>query len=378
MKHLPSQIIVLSLGLALALTVAGCSRSANKELAAKSSDPIRLGIAVAKDVPIQIQGSGHVTPFASVTIKSCVDGELKRAIFNEGDEVKRGDTILVIDSSLPESALLQAEANLRRDEALATSAEAEAHENEILFKEGIVPAELAERTRAAADASQATVAVDKVAVESAQLQLSFCRITSPIQGRVGKLLVDVGNSVRNSETPLVVVNQTRPVYVDFLVPEEQLPAIQEEMRNGRLEVTAMIPGNPGQSASGKLLFIDNAADRETAMVALRARFANDTETLWPGETVEVTLTLTTLSNVVIVPSSAVQAGLAGPYLLVVRPDLRVERRPAATGARVGNETVIWSGIKDGEKLVTSGQERVTPGKPIKVHTDSSHSLARKL
>src|SRR5213592_2837758 len=180
MKLSHRQILVLSLGLSLVLTVVGCSRSAKTERAAKTNDSIQLGVAVAKDVPIHIRGSGHVTPFATVAIKSRVDGELERALFNEGDELKRGERILVIDSRIPESALRQAEANLLRDEALATSAETEAHQNEVLSKEGIVPVGLAEQTRAAADASHATVAADKVAVENAQLQLSFCRIASPI------------------------------------------------------------------------------------------------------------------------------------------------------------------------------------------------------
>ena len=238
--------------------------------------------------------------------------------------------------------------------------------NEVLSKEGIVAAGLAEQTRAAADAAQATVAADKVAVENAQLQLSLCRIASPIQGRIGKLLVDVGNSIRSNETTLAVVNQTRPVYVDFLVPEEQLLAIRERMRNGELNVNAMIPGNPGRYCMGKLLFVDNSADTDTSMVALRARFANDDETLWPGETVDVVLTLATLTNVVVVPSSAVQVGLAGPYLLIVRPNLTVERRPVTIDNQLGKETIIASGIASGEKLITSGQEHVTPGKQIKI------------
>ena len=375
MKLSNLQMLVLSLGTVLVLAVVGCSRRATTERLAKTNDAVQLGVAVAKDVPIQIQGTGHVTPFATVAVRSRVDGELERALFNEGDELKRGDTILVIDSRLSESALRQAEANLLRDEALVASAEAEAHQNEVLFKEGIGPAELAEQTRAAADASQATVAADKVAVENAQLQLALCRIASPIRGRVGKLLVDVGNSVKNGETVLAVVNQTRPVYVDFLVPEQQLPAIREQMKNGELSVSAIIPGNPGKSSTGRLLFIDNAADPETAMVALRARFANDDETLWPGETVDVTLTFATLANAVVVPSSAVQSGLGGPYLLVVRPDFTVERRPVTTGNRIGRETIIASGLKDGETLITSGQEHVTPGKRIKLHSENSRSLA---
>ena len=210
MKRSHVQIFVMSLGMSLVLTVVGCSRSAKKDSSAKSNDWIQLGVVVTKDVPIQIRGVGHVAPFATVAVKSRVDGELECALFNEGDAVEPGETILVIDARLPESAVRQAEANLLRDEALVASAEAEAHRNEVLFEEGLVPAELAEQTRAAADASQATVAADKVAVENAQLQLSFCRIVSPIQGRVGKLLVDVGNSARSNETILAVVNQTRP------------------------------------------------------------------------------------------------------------------------------------------------------------------------
>jgi len=375
MKLTYLQILPLSLALSLVVTVVGCSRSAKKERAAKASDQIQLGLAVTKDVPIQIQGSGHVTPFATIAVKSRVDGELQRALFNEGDELKRGEAILVLDSRLPESAVRQAEANLRRDEALAASAEAEAHQNEVLLKEGIGTAELAEQTHAAADASQVTVAADKIAVENAQLQLSFFRIASPIQGRVGKLLVDVGNSVRSYETVLAVVNQTRPTYVDFLVPEEQLPAIQERMKSGVLGVTAMIPGNLGKSATGKLLFVDNVADTETAMVSVRARFANDDESLWPGETVEVTLTLATLTNAVVVPSSAVRLGLSGPYLLVVKPDLTVERRPVTTANRAGGETIIASGLQAGERLITAGQERVTPGKHLEIHAETSHSFA---
>ena len=235
---------------------------------------------------------------------------------------------------------------------------------------------LAEQTRAAADAAQATVAADKVAVENAQLQLSLCRIASPIQGRIGKLLVDVGNSIRSNETTLAVVNQTRPVYVDFLVPEEQLPAIRERMSSGELNVKAMIPGNPGRYSMGKLLFVDNSADTDSSMVALRARFANDDETLWPGETVDVVLTLATLTNVVVVPSSAVQVGVAGPYLLVVRPNLTVERRAVTIDNQLGKETIIASGIASGEKLITNGQEHVTPGKQIKIQAGNGHFLAR--
>jgi len=197
MKH--PQTLVLSLGMLLMLTAVGCSRRAKAQRPAKSNNSIQIGLAVIKDVPIQVRASGRVTPFSSVAVKSQVDGELERALFNEGDELKLGETILVIDSRLAESAVRQAEENLLRDKSLAASAEAEAHRNEILFKEGIGSAELAEQSRTAADASRATIAADEVALENAELELSFCRIASPIPGRVGKPLVDVGNAVRSNE-----------------------------------------------------------------------------------------------------------------------------------------------------------------------------------
>jgi multidrug efflux system membrane fusion protein len=142
-----------------------------------------------------------------------------------------------------------------------------------------------------------------------------------------------------------------------------------------LDVTATIPGGPGKSDTGRLLFVDNVADPETAMVSVRARFENADESLWPGETVEVTLTLATLTNAVVVPSSAVRLGLSGPYLLVVKPDLTVERRPVTTGNRAGGETIIASGLQAGERLITTGQERVIPGKHLKIPAKTSHAFA---
>ncbi len=372
--HIPP---VLSIGASLLLLLAaiGCSRSEKSPLSAKSNDPVRISIAVGKDVPIRIRATGYVAPFASIAVRSRVDGELKQALFSEGDEVKRGETILVLDSSLLESALRQAEANLRRDEALFASAEAEAHRNEVLFNEGIAPAELTGLSSAAADASQAVVAADQIAVENAQLQLSFCRIAAPIDGRMGKLLADEGNLVRKNETVLAIINQTRPVYVDFQVPEEELPVVQNELAKGPLNVNATMLGNTSETATGKLVYIDHTADRETATIPMRARFPNDDEAFWPGETVNVNLALTAPANAVVVPSSAVQADPTGQYVLVIGPDLVVERRLVDIYARAAGETIIKSGVAAGEKLVSSGQGGVTPGQRIKIHLPARNYLA---
>lgn len=368
---------LLSLGASLLFLLmgGGCSRGGRTAQPAPLNEPIRVSTAVRKDVPIQIRTTGFVTPFASIAIKSRVDGEVQQALFNEGDPVKRGETMFAMDSRLLEANLRQAQANLQRDEALSASAVTEAQRNQALFQEGIGAAELAEQTRAAADAFQATVAADRVAVEKAQLQRSFCRITSPIDGRVAKLLAGAGNLVRNNETLLAIVNQVRPVYVDFLVPKEQLPTIQEKMASGQLNVSAAILDNSSDSATGKLVFMDHTGDSATAMVSLRARFANDEEALWPGETVNVTLTLATLSNAIVVPASAVQTDQTGRYLLVVKPDLVVERRPVAAYNCTFGETIIESGVQAGERVVSSGQARLTPGKRIKIQSQAGDALA---
>lgn len=375
MKTSLQSMTITRLGVSIALAFAGCSHDTTSERATKQSRLIQVATVSTKDVPIQIRGTGRVAPFASVAMKSEVDGELQQALFNEGDELQRGQTMLIINSSTAESAAREAQATLQRDQALAASAEAEAHQAEALQKEGIGPTELVERARAAVEAFQATIAADKVALENAQLQLLRCRIASPVRGRVGKLLLDPGNTVRRDRTVLAVVNQTRPSYVDFLVPEEQLPAIQEEMKSGDLSVKAAIPGNPGKRSTGKLLFIDNTADPETAMVSLRARFDNDDEALWPGETVDVTLTLRTLTNAVVVPASAVQAGASGPYVIIVKPDLRAERRAVRVGEQIDGETIVTVGLRAGERLITHGQEQATPGKRIRIPEKQEHNLA---
>jgi len=219
---------LLPLWAAIALASAGCTRESaqpserTRRQAPVSAAPVTVAVAVSKDVPLQIPAIGHVAAFATVAIRSRVDGQLERALFKEGEEVKQGQTIFTIDPRPFEAALHQAEANLAKDAALATNAVVEARREETLFQEGIVPADSSDQARAAADAAQATVVADVAAVESARLQLSFCTITSPIDGRAGKLLVNAGNIVKNNDTVLLVLNQTRPIYLDFSVPEREL------------------------------------------------------------------------------------------------------------------------------------------------------------
>jgi multidrug efflux system membrane fusion protein len=263
-----------------------------------------------------------------------VDGQLASALFKEGDAVKQGETILKIDPRSFEAALHQAEANLAKDTALATNALVEARREETLFNEKIVAGDVAESARAAAEAAGATAVADQAAVESARLQLSYCTIASPINGRAGKLLVNAGNMVKNNDTVLVTLNQTRPIYVDFSVPEQGLSSIREHMASGRLRVEATVPGHETNSSVGELRLIDNTVDMTTGTVPLRASFLNDNETLWPGQFVNVALTLTTRTRWWFVRKPCKSD--KGQYP-VVKPDLTAEMRPIVVGSRIGED-----------------------------------------
>ncbi len=322
-------------------------------------------------MPVKVQAIGHVVASATVSVKSLVDGQLERALFDEGEEVKPGQTILTIDPRSFEAALHQTEANLARDAALATNAAVEARREATLFKEEIVAADADDSAQAAAGAAQATVVADKAAVENARLQLSYCTIASPIDGRAGKLLVNVGNIVKNNETALVVLNRTRPIYVDFSVPEQELAAVREHMATARLNVEASVSAHETNVVVGELLLIDNTVDAATGTVPLRASFANDNEALWPGQFVNVAVTLTTQAKAVVVPSQAVQVGREGQYLFVVRPDSTIEARAIVAGKRIGEETVIESGVRAGERLVTTGQLRLAPGMRVQIQKDEN-------
>ena len=367
-----SASFILTLSLLLA---AGCSRRATNSASSPGAAPVTVAEAVSKDVPVQVQAIGHVTAFSTVAVKSLVDGQLKRALFNEGDVVQQGQTILEIDPRTFEAAVHQAEATLARDMALATNALVEAHREETLLSEKIVAPDVADQARAAADAALATVTADKAAVETAKLQLSYCTIASPINGRAGKLLVNAGNMVKNNDTVLVVLNQTRPIYVDFSVPEQELPEIRQHMAAGRLKVEATVPGHATNSSAGELRVIDNTVDATTGMVSLRASFPNEDEALWPGQFVNAALTLTTRTNAVVVPSLAVQVGQQGQYVYVIKPDFTAELRSIVAGSRMGEETVIESGVRAGEKLVTTGQLRLAPGARVQIQNDTGHALA---
>ena len=333
--------------------------------------PVTIAEATVKDVPVQVNAIGNVEAYSTVTVKSLVDGQVQRAYFKQGQDVKKGDLLFSIDPRPFHAVLQQAEANLARDLATAKNAKTQAERYTQLEQAGIVSKDQYDQFQTAAQSTDAAVRADQAAVESAKLQLSYCSIYSPITGRTGSLLVYPGNLVKNNDTSLVVINQITPIYVDFSVPEQYLAEIKRHEVRGRLHLFATIPDAPGQSPEGELTFVNNAVDSGTGTIMLKGTFANIDRRLWPGQFVKVVLNLATQPHATVVPSQAVQAGQQGSFVYVVLADQTAQVRPVEVGSTVAGLTIIEKGIKPGERVVTDGQLRLFPGAKVSIRSASA-------
>jgi membrane fusion protein, multidrug efflux system len=334
---------------------------------AREAVPVLVVTAIQKAVPVQLRAVGNVEPFTTVSIKSQVTGVLIQAHFKEGQDVKKGQQLFTIDPRPFEAALRQAEANMQRDNAQLKNLREQVRRYAELVEKQYVSREQYDLIKTNADAAEAVVEADKAAVENAKVQLSYCYIYSPVNGRVGSLLVNEGNLVRvNDGAPLVVINQVNPINVTFSVPEQHLSDLKRHMNAGQLKVDASFQSDDGRPEQGLLEFVDNAVDRATGTIRLKAVFANTERRLWPGQFINVALTLTTEPNAVVVPSEAVQVGQEGQHVFVVQPDKRVEVRPVTLGTTSGGEAVITKGLAAGEQIVREGQFLLGPGSRIEI------------
>lgn len=343
---------------------------------------------------MQVKVVGNVEPVATIQIKSQVAGELTSVKFTEGGNVNKGDLLFEIDSRPYKEALRQAEAalardnaqlrqaeaNLGRDQAQFKNAQSDAARYDSLAKQGVVSRQQHDQFKTNADALQESIRADQAAMESyraniesdraaidkAKLDLSYCEIRSPVSGRAGTLLVQAGNLVKaNADNALVVINQVSPIFVSFNAPERYLPEIRQRSADRKLPVDVSPQDNPNLVSHGYLTVIDNAVDNNTGTVRLKATFDNADRRLWPGQFVNVILTLGTIENATVVPSEAVQASQDGQLIYVVKPDQTVEPRKVKVGATVEKRVVVNSGVKPGETVVTDGQLRLFPGALIK-------------
>jgi membrane fusion protein, multidrug efflux system len=329
---------------------------------------IKVAVAERKTVPVQLQAVGTVEAYATVSIKSRVDGQLMAVHFREGEDVKKGEMLFTIDPRPYDAAVKEARARLERDAALADKAERDARRYAELVAKNYVSSDKFEQFRANAEALRATVAADRATLERAQLNLEYCYIRSPMSGRTGRILVDEGAQIKANDDKggMVEIMQIMPIHVGFAVPQQYLSEIKTHMAAGPLKVEADIPESQVTAETGTLSFLDNKVNTQTGTVLLKGTFANTDRLLWPGQFVTATLTLATRSGAIVIPSVAVQIGQDGQFVYVVKPDMTVEMRPIALGMTLGDEVVVERGLSAEEKVVTEGQLRLVPGANVRI------------
>lgn len=366
MRKLIAAAILVALGVGLYFYFGGSS-PASKAATAPQGAPVVAADVGLKDVAVNFRTIGNVQPYTTVSVKSRVDGQVIAVAFQEGQIVKKGDLLFTIDPRPFEADLKQAEAALARDKALLEKAKLDLARYTELAKKDYTPKQQLDQAVANAASAAATVKSDEAAIEHARLQVAYSTIRSPIQGRTGNILIQLGNVVKANDTvSLVVINQTQPIYVTFAVPERNLPDVKRRMTEGTLMVEALPQGDTGPPIQGELTFVNNTVDTTTGTIQMKATFANQPERLTPGQSVNVTLTLANKAQAVVVPSEAVQIGPNGQFVYVVKQDMTVEQRPVVTGTKEGGMTVIESGIAAGEKVVREGQLRLFPGAKVRL------------
>jgi membrane fusion protein, multidrug efflux system len=427
-------LVMLAGALLGACSDKGSGQAQAKGSVAREAIPVAIETALSKSVPVQVRAVGTVQAYASVTLKSQLDGEVARIHIAEGKEVKKGDLLFTLDQRPWEAALSQIEANLGRDTAqlaqaeaavaqtMAAEKQAEANlardtaqlENAMtqvrrykgLIDDGAISKELYDQVRTSAAALEATtqadqaainnarasiraaqatvenikavIKADQAALENARVQLGYTTIRAPMDAQAGNLLVRVGSAVkaRDDSAQMLVLNQIHPIYVSFSVPEQYLRDIKKYLAAGSVRVQATPRGEDRPPATGEVTFVNNTVDATTGTIQLKATFLNREGTLWPGQFVSVVMTLTTRTDAVVIPSQAIQTGQKGQYVYVVGSDSTVESRPVTVGVRLGGETVVEAGISPGDRVVTDGHLRLVPGARVQVKAAAGSGKAQ--
>jgi len=346
---------------------------AQMQAAALYSRPVPVQVAAVDErpMPIFLTALGTVTPYMSVTVKARVSGELEPVKFTEGQLVRQGETIMTIDPKPYQAALDQAQGTLAHDEALLKNAQAEYARYKALFDAGVVSKETLEADEAAQGQYEGAIASDKAAIETAQLQLDWCTIQSPITGKIGLRLVDPGNIITANTTNLVIINQFQPIAVYFTLPEGQLPQVLRRLsEENRLVVDAYDRGDTQKLATGQLLTADNQIDTTTGTDKLKAVFSNNDGSLFPNQFVNIHLVLENRPNALVVPSAAIQTGLQGSFVWTTDTDANGNAtskiQPIRVALAEGQVTIVDSGLWKGQKVVVDGADRLRPGQPVTV------------
>ena len=410
-------LIVLALLVSTFLS-SGCANKAAQQAFERPPAPVSVSVAVAQDVPTYLDAIGKTVAREVVSIQPQVSGRIIKLYFTDGANVRKGDMLFTIDPAPFEAAFRQAQANVQKDIALKKQAEsnlaseiAKANWGKVqvsryktLVEQGVVSREQYEElratqnsldanvgsARAAVNSADENIKVDTAAVETAKLQLSYCSIRSPIDGRAGQRLVDVGNIVHPgsssasnapgsgapaTENTLLVIERLDPIYADFTISQNRLSEVQTQMRANRLTTEVRLPDESDSPVIGQLTFLNNAVQDATGTVGLRATIPNPVHRFWPGRFVNIRLVLNTIHQAVLVPATAPQMSANGSFVYVVKQDSTAEQRPVTLGQRQGDLIVVENGVSAGEQVVTVGQLGVTPGGKVHIQQQPSAATA---
>lgn len=351
--------------LVAALAGASCGGKKDPRAFERPPAPVTTAQAVARDVPVYLDEVGKCVAREVVSVQPQVSGRITQLHFTDGADLKKGDLLFTIDPRPFEAQLHAAEADLARASAALNLARTQWSRAETLIQTKAISQEEYDTRKNAVDLSQAQVHQATASTETARLNLEYCSIRTPIDGRAGRRLVDVGNVVTANTTTLLTIERLDPIYADFTVAQNDLTAVQKNMRQGDLKVEVRLPEEPDRPVLGALTFLDNAVADATGTVTLRATVPNGEHRLWPGRFVRVRLLLSTIPGAILVPALAPQLSGKGPFLYIVKPDATAEMRPVKTGQRQGDFVVIQEGVKVGESVVVTGQLGVTPGGKVR-------------
>ncbi|MGA7474601.1 MAG: efflux RND transporter periplasmic adaptor subunit [Candidatus Sulfotelmatobacter sp.] len=360
--------LVLAVALSLCASFSGCS-SADKQQKAQAASPRAVSVAVAKveqrEMPVYLVGLGSVTAFYTANIKSRVDGQIMRVNFQEGQIVKEGDLLILIDPRPYQVQLEQMQAQLFKDQASLRDARLNLDRYTTLIPSGSIAQQQVDTQKSTVDQLDGQVRTDQAQIDNAKLQLVYCNITAPFTGRVGLRQVDPGNIVHAADTnPMLILTQLQPIAVILTLPEDQLPTVAQHMKNSTLLVEAYSRDYQTKLATGKLLTIDNQIDQTTGTAKLKAVFDNKDNQLWPNQFVNANLLLETRKNSTVLPTAAILRGPQGAFVYAVKTDKTVEARPVTISLTQGNTTVITSGVNPGDMVVTDGQDKLQTGSTI--------------
>jgi multidrug efflux system membrane fusion protein len=348
----------------------GCTSADSKQQKAQAAAaPRGVSVAVAKvqqqDVPVYLVGLGSVTAFYTANIKSRVDGQIMRVNFREGQTVREGELLIVIDPRPYQVQLEQMQAQLFKDQATLRDAQLNLQRYTTLIPSGSIAQQQVDTQKSLVDQLDGQVRTDQAQIDNAKLQIVYCNITAPFTGRVGLRQVDPGNIVHAADTtPMLILTQLQPIAVIFTLPEDQLPTVSQHMKNSTLQVEAYSRDDQTKLATGKLQTIDNEIDPTTGTAKLKAVFDNKDNRLWPNQFVNANLLLETQKNSTVLPTAAILRGPQGTFVYLVKPDNTVEARTVTISLTQGNITTVSAGLNPGDSVVTDGQDKLQTGSKI--------------